>query len=184
MVFETKRLIIRKARPEKQDIDFFFAIWTNPKVMTFVGFPQGLRTTRDKIRRQISDWGNSAMDSKLVVELKETADLIGECKLGTPDDSGVSETDVKLLPQYWGKGYGTEIKRGLVDWLFSNTDCKVVRATPNQKNIASQKMQEAVGGRRIDEGVCKFPESMRDYTVDVPYYVYEVTRETWEQRNV
>ncbi len=182
MVFETERLIIRKARPDTRDIDLFFAIWTNPKVMAFVGFPQGLRITKDRIRRQISDWDNSPIDSKLVVEMKDTGDLIGECKLGRPDDSGVSETDVKLLPQYWGNGYGTEIKRGLVDWLFSNTDCKKVRATPNRKNIASQKMQEAVGAEQVGEGVFEFPESMRDYTVDVPHYIYEVTRETWERR--
>jgi RimJ/RimL family protein N-acetyltransferase len=102
--------------------------------------------------------------------------------LGIADDSGVSETDVKLLPQYWGKGYGTEIKRALVDWLFTNTDCRIIRATPNRNNIPSQKMQEAVGGRRVGEGVCEFPESMRDHTVDVPYYIYEVTRKTWERR--
>ena len=182
MVFETERLIVRKARPDTQDIEFFFAIWTNPKVMTMVGFPQGLRITRGQIAKQISSQSNSVMDDKLLVELKDSGDLIGECKLGTPDDSGVSETDIKLLPRYWGKGYGTEIKRGLVNWLFSNTDCKIVRATPNRKNIASQIMQEAVGGRRVGEGVFEFPQSMRDYTVDVPYYVYEISRDTWERR--
>lgn len=184
MVFETERLIIRKARPDTKDVDFFFAIWTNPEVMTMVGFPNGLSITRDQIAKQISSQSSSVMDYKLVVELKDTGDLIGECKLGTPDESGVSETDVKLLPQYWGNGYGTEIKRGLVNWLFSNTDCKIVRATPNRNNIASQKMQEAVGGRRVGEGVFEFPESTRDYTVDVPHYIYEVTRETWERRKV
>jgi hypothetical protein len=42
-------------------------------------------------------------------------------------------------------------------------------------------MQEAVGGRRIREGCYKFPESMKAYTIDVPYYEYIVFREDWER---
>jgi RimJ/RimL family protein N-acetyltransferase len=178
-VFETERLRIRKARLNDEDVNFFHNIWTNPAVMVLVGFPEGLRITREDIRASIRDQDGTEYDKKLVVELKETSKAIGECKLGTPDERDVSETDVKLLPEYWGKGFGTEIKRGLVNYLFENTDCKSIKATPNKNNIASQKMQEAVGGRRVGEGVFEFPEEMKDYTIDVPYYLYVVYKEDW-----
>jgi hypothetical protein len=49
-------------------------------------------------------------------------------------------------------------------------------------NVASIKMIEAAGGVRVGEAVYEFPESMRDYTTPVHYYVYRVHREGWEQR--
>ncbi|MBD3169530.1 MAG: GNAT family N-acetyltransferase [candidate division Zixibacteria bacterium] len=177
-VFETPRLIIRKST--SADVDFFYALWTNPRVMVNVGFPQGLRVTREEVFNQLENQSSTEYDSRLVAEKKDTGEKIGECKLGTPDDEGFSETDVKLFPEFWARGYGTEIKRGLVNYLFRNTDCRGVVATPNKSNIASQKMQEAVGGVRVDEGVFEFPEKMREYTVDVAYLKYVVYREKWD----
>ena len=42
ILFETERLIIRRAEPEDRDIDFFLRLWNDPQVMKFVGFPFGL----------------------------------------------------------------------------------------------------------------------------------------------
>jgi RimJ/RimL family protein N-acetyltransferase len=111
---------------------------------------------------------------------KEDNTPIGECKLGLTDENGVSETDVKILPEYWGHRYGVEIKSALLDYLFTHTDCVAVRATPNKNNMASINMQEAVGGKCIGEDICVFPEKMRSFTIDVPHYIYMVYREDWE----
>lgn len=180
-VIETKRLIIRKAEPSEADIEMYFNLWTNPLVMTNVGFPTGLKISREKIANQIADQSPSEYDSLLVVVLKDAGVPIGECRLYRPDDKGISRTDVKLLPEHWGNAYGVEIKRALVDYLFSHTECVAVKANPNKNNIASQRMQEAVGGKRVGEDVHRFPEHMRDYTCDVHYYVYMVFRSDWEQ---
>ncbi len=181
MIFETPRLLVRKAIISTEDVELFYRLWTDPRVMTMVGFPQGLRITRDDIRRKIASEDKTAFDKKLIVVLKASSRAIGECKLGRPGDDGISETDVKLLPQFWNHGYGTEIKRGLVDYLFRHTDCRAIQATPNRNNPASQKMQEAVGGRKVGEGIFRFPEAQRAFTCDVPYYIYHVYREDWER---
>lgn len=182
IVIETARLTVRRATASDADVDFYHRIWTNPDVMKFVGYPNGLRITRDDIRVHIEKEKDGEFDTWLVVELKQAAAPIGECKLGAPDEDGISETDVKLLPHYWGQGYGTEIQRALVEYLFTHTACRAVKATPNKENIASQKMQEAVGGRRVGEAVYRFPEDLRDFTCPVPHYIYMVFREDWERR--
>ena len=178
VVFETTRLVIRKAIVA--DVDLYLALWNDPRVMTNVGFPQGLRISPEKIEEQMQRQSASEFNRLLVVQLKATGVAIGECKLGPPDEGGVAETDVKLLPAFWGHRYGIETKRGLVNYLFSHTDCDSVQATPNIDNIASIKMQEAVGGVRVDEGTYHFPESMRDFTAPVHHYVYRVYRMDWE----
>ena len=182
VVFKTARLLIRKATVSDDDIAFFYDLWTNPKVMSMVGFPHGLKITKQQIHDNIAAEGKTEYEGKLLVVFKESGLPIGECKLGPPDETGISETDVKLLPLYWGQGFGTELKHGLVNYLFCNTDCKAVLATPNKLNVTSQKMQEAVGGKKIREGIYRFPKEMRDYTTDVPHFVYMVFREDWQQQ--
>ena len=176
-IFETERLVVRQATIE--DTDHYFELWTHPKVMKFVGFPKGLKITKEEIQKQLNQTKGKILDCRLVVIRKEDGKRIGECKLGSPKEEGISETDVKLLPQYWGHGYGKEVKRSLVDWLFNNTECKGVKATPNKLNIASQKMQESVGARLVGETVFRFPESMKDFTEDVHSLTYIVYKDDW-----
>jgi epoxyqueuosine reductase len=157
----------------------FHDLWTDPRVMANVGFPHGLRITRDDISRRIAKQGESEFDRLLVVALKATGQALGECMMHPPDEKGIASTDVKLLPAFWGNGYGVEVKRGLLAHLFEHTDCVAVDATPNVENAASIRMQEAVGGVRIGEAVSEFPESMRDFTTPVRHYIYRVERERW-----
>lgn len=180
-VFETERLIIRTSSVE--DVPVHFALWTNPDIMKNMGFPKGIAITRAELATKIEGQeARGAYGRMLVAELKSTGETIGECKLYLPNEEGISETDVKLLPQYWGHKYGVEVKQGLVDYLFSHTDCDAVQGTPNVANIASIKMQEAVGAVRVDERVYELPEGERKDRCSVHHYVYRVFRSVWEQR--
>lgn len=181
-VITTERLTIRRANPDK-DSDFYYQLWTNPWVMFHVGYPDGLPITRDEIPPILARDDNAPLDCNLVVEITETKQVIGEAKLGSADSDGIAHTDIKLLPQHWSKGYGTEIKRALLGWLFDNTDCKAVRATPNVENEASIKMQKRVGGRKVGEGTYEFPEHLKSKTRPVKHYIFEVTREDWLKTN-
>ena len=180
VIFETARLVIRKATAAPEDVEFLYFLWNDSRVMVMVGFPKGLRISREEVQKILERAADTEYDRCLLVELKGNGLIIGECKLGAPDEDGVAHTDVKLMPEHWGNAYGKEIKQGLVDYLFTHTDCRAIKATPNQRNLASQKMQEAVGGKRVGEGVHRFPEDKRDWTCDVPHYVYMVFREDWD----
>jgi RimJ/RimL family protein N-acetyltransferase len=177
----TTRLVIRRAVPNPQDIALLLAIWTNPAVMANVGFPLGLKTDAAAIERQLRRQKAGEFDCVLIATLWATTEPIGECKLGSPDSTGIAHTDIKLLPKFWGNGYGREIKLALLGYLFTHTACTQVRATPNRGNVASIRMQESVGGRRTGEGVYRFPEKMRAFTAEVPYFEYTVFRDDWSR---
>lgn len=132
IVFETERLIIQRAENLPRHIELYYNPWNNSEVMRNVGFPDGLRISREEISDLIGKKNKRILNALLIVFRKEDNRPIGECKLGQPDDNGIAETDIKLLPEFWGNGYGTEIKRGLVSFLFENTDCETVKATPNK----------------------------------------------------
>jgi RimJ/RimL family protein N-acetyltransferase len=74
-----------------------------------------------------------------------------------------------------------EIKQALVDYLFTHTTCLAVEGTPNVANVASIKMQEAVGAVRVGEETHRFPESMAETTAPVHHYIYHVLRPDWER---
>jgi len=177
LVFETRRLQVYVARPD--DVELFYCLWTDPRVMRNVGFPQGLPITKEEIVEQLQGQVGRVFDVRLVVQRRYSGISIGECKLGNPNKEGLSTTDVKLLPAYWGNKYGVEIKKALVDYLFTYTTCTVVEATPNVENIASIKMQEAVGGIRVGEATFPVSESKRGYATPVHHYIYRVYRENW-----
>ena len=179
-ILETERLVVRSATVE--DMDLYYALWNDPRVMVHVGFPQGLRITRSKLEEILSEQEGSEFERLLVVELKATGQAIGECKLGCPDEEGIADLDCKLLPEFWGRKYGAEVWLALVAYEFAHTDCITVQATPNVDNIASIKMQEGAGAVRVGEGVYEFPESMRDYTTPVHHYFYRVDRADWERK--
>jgi [ribosomal protein S5]-alanine N-acetyltransferase len=179
VILETARLTVRYAT--QGDVELFYSLWTNPVVMRYVGFPCGLPVTRRELKQRLSPQAESEFERLLVVELKATGQAIGECKLSNPDEEGIAEPDVKLLPQFWGHKYGVEVWQGLVDYQFTHTDCRLVQATPNVNNTASIKMQETVGGVRTGEGVYQFPESMQGYTAAVRHYIYRVRRADWER---
>ena len=77
MIFETERLVVRLATVD--DVDLIYELWTDPRVMTNVGFPTGLRITRDKVRDDVAGRGASEFDQLLIVELKATGRAIGQC---------------------------------------------------------------------------------------------------------
>jgi len=179
VVFETKRIAVCQATVE--DVEIFYRLWTDPQIMSNVDYPNGLPITREDIKYQISEGGTSEFQQLLIVAIKSTGQAIGECKLHWPDPDGIATTDVKLLPEFWGNKYGVEVKRGLLDYLFTHTECLAVDASPNVGNIASIKMQEAVGGVCIGESIYEFPESKRKVTSPVHHYIYRVSRTDWQK---
>ena len=182
-LLETPRLRIRLAAPP--DAPLFGALWSDPRVMTAVGFPQGLRTTEETIARRIDREGADPdappFERLLVVSRAADRVPLGECHLHAPDEAGIASTDVKLLPQHQGLGHGPEVKLALLRYLFEHTDCRAVEATPNRDNRASIRMQASVGGELVGEGTST-PSGGPDLpTVPVSYLVYRVTRERWER---
>ena len=51
LVFETERLLVFVATPD--DATMFFKLWTDPRVMSNVGFPQGLPIMFEEIVQQL-----------------------------------------------------------------------------------------------------------------------------------
>jgi ribosomal-protein-alanine N-acetyltransferase len=179
LILQTERLGVRLATPA--DADFYYALWTDPQVMRYVGFPQGLPIAREELVSRLSGQSGDVFGRLAVVQLKGAHGIvIGECMLQRPDALGVVGPDLKLCPAYWGQGYGREVWRALVDYHFAHTDCDAIETTPHVENARAIRLYESVGASRVGEDLYEFPEAMRAYTASVPCYIYRLTRTVWE----
>jgi RimJ/RimL family protein N-acetyltransferase len=180
VLFATQRLAVRLA--EVDDAAFIHALWTSPAVMRYVGFPRGLDISIDDVRRQIEETNDADFGSRLVVEDLRTRASVGQTKLGVPDEDGICEPDIKLHPNVWGRGYGTELWNALIDYAFEHSDARIVQGTPNRDNTASVRMQIGAGMRTVDEGVFDGHLKKVPGAIPVPYLKLQITRREWSAR--
>lgn len=177
-VFTTARLDVRVATAA--DVALFLALWNDPATMAPVGFPAGLRMSRaDILKRLARRPATAPLDTLLVAVERTTGEAVGECFMHRPTDDGIADTDIKLLPAFRGRGFGTEIKRGLVRYLFNNTAAIAVQATPNMTNAGSIRMQEKIGGVRVGEIETTFPPALAARLPTQPgrHHVYHIYRD-------
>ncbi len=66
----------------------------------------------------------------------------------TMDKGGIAEIGYLLLPDYWGKGYGTLIAKELINICFNELKLHKITASCNIENIGSWKIMEKVGMKR------------------------------------
>lgn len=101
----------------------------------------------------------------------ETNQLIGFC--GFVRDGEQLEIGWRLDPQYWQQGIGHETARHVIDWAFRLKNANIIFAKMHVLNIASQKLAESVGMRRVGRvPVAEFDD-----------FRYEITAECWQQSN-
>ena len=178
VILRTERLSVEAPLPG--DASFFISLWRDSRVMAHVGFPRGLVCDEGKTARRISEENGkeSIFGRPLLIRLAADNRPAGECFMSLPDEEGLSETDVKLLPRFWGEGYGTEIKKSLTEYIFAHTEARGVKATPNISNTASIRMQEKCGGVCLGQGLYKPGDKQKEEqgACDVPYLLYVIYR--------
>ena len=148
---------------EKDDLPFLIKLWCNPRVMQYADeFPyfRGWSKSDDldcawmKYEEMRRERGNNYM--QLVIQLKDGTPIgesffttpsgrkfLGRWKL--PENVLCFVADIKLVPDYWGQGLGTEGMRKVVAYVFTHTDCSIFVVPPDRDNPAAKRVYEKAG---------------------------------------
>jgi RimJ/RimL family protein N-acetyltransferase len=78
---------------------------------------------------------------------------------------------------YRRRGYASEAARALISAIFANSGVAAVSARAQTRNIASQRVLEASGMRRVGRGRVKSVQLGRY----VPVLIYRLERDAWAQ---
>ncbi len=136
-------LCIRNA--EEKDCKQLATWWNDGSVMAHAGFPNGLGTTAEKIKEQIS---NDSDDTRrrLIIEYRETS--IGEMSFYVYEGKKV-EIGIKICnSDFQGKGLGRVILSMLIEKLFS-MGYELIFLDTNLKNTRAQHVYELLGFKKI-----------------------------------
>jgi len=120
-IFETERLVIKSL--EKDDFLVFVELLSDPKIIDPI--PQPRFTERDILDR--FNRNLNIIDSVLNMEKcvcgifeKGNSEMIGLCLFLTNNENE-KELGYRFTVKNWGKGYGTETTRGMINYYFNNS---------------------------------------------------------------
>lgn len=161
-MIETKRLLIRPFQEEDAEIFFKLNQDKGFHLYSITSYLQtDLASTREWIKKHPFKYG---------VWEKETGDLIGMGGL-TPwiwEEEELIDITYRFRESAWGKGYGSEVARALVDYGFNKLGLTQITATITPDNMGSKKIVEKLG--------MKFDK--RILLLGVPTELYRLTLKT------
>ena len=116
-LFETIRLRVRHFT--KYDLDDFYDMQRNPAVMKFVKPPLTYEQTVEELDRFIGYYARRDLLYRIWAVVDQSADsLVGLGGVYLNDQQEL-EIAYRLREKHWGRGYGREVARGLIDYCFT-----------------------------------------------------------------
>jgi ribosomal-protein-alanine N-acetyltransferase len=101
------------------------------------------------IARDSERASSGAEPTRLIVHTTDRT-IIGETGFhGPPDGSGTVEVGYSIIPAYRGQGFASEATRALIDRALSRPGIRRIVAACLDDNLASLKVLEKLGMRRV-----------------------------------
>ncbi len=178
---ETERLIFRRFTAD--DVDLIAGLDADPAVMRYI--TGGRSTPRDEIRDDylpawLSYYERGDRYGFWAAIEKPTGAFLGWFHLRPQPDDPDDEPELgyRLIASAWGRGYATEGSRALIRRAFADFGVRRVYATTMVANVASWRVMERAGLRRVRVLHQPWPDRIEgEEQGDVEY---ELTRDEWE----
>lgn len=134
------RIYLEEMQPH--DFEAFYAMVSNEKIMARI--TERALTREEALRKFNELLRNSdlheSFGSYMVLD-RSSSRLLGSAKLEiTPENQQEAELGFMLLPEFWGKGYGTEIAEILMEIAIKDPQLRRVYANIDPDNKASRKI--------------------------------------------
>ena len=127
----------------KNDLDNVILLWNNGEVMQFVGFPEGLGITEDKME----SWFEWVIKKPQRCHYSIYENEIGYCgeSFYNVDGKGAAALDTKLLSDSRGKGIGYKALEFAIERAFDEGKAKLVYVVPSPHNKKACQLYEKLG---------------------------------------
>ena len=180
---ETPRLLLRGFNEDDFEAVHNYASSAENTAYMLFG-PNSEDDTRAFIKRAMATAAKEPLTNySFAVVLKETGNLIGACDLSLQGDS--PEVGWILHKNHWGKGYGTEMGRALLELGFAGHNLHRIVALCDMENVGSSRIMEKLGMRR--EGMFREYRRARDNSGKLyrDELSYAILKDEWEaQREI
>ncbi|MGH2553691.1 MAG: GNAT family N-acetyltransferase [Chitinophagaceae bacterium] len=149
IIFETKRLIVR--RFTDHDKDNFFLLSGNASVMQYIR-PVNTKEESDKfLLENIDAYAKNPCGGRWAVLEKLNQKFGGSFAIiPMPSHPDRTQLGYSLLPENWGRGFATELTRAGLDYFMKNYIADEIYGVTEIPNTASQKVLLKAGFRQVD----------------------------------
>ena len=138
---------------EQSDYELAKELWGNDEVAKYIS--ANSHFTDEEIAKRLE----KELDNKKKynvqywpIFLSETKEFVGCCGLRPYDlEKSIYEIGIHILPQYLGKGIGSEALNTVIEYAFKELKVENLFAGRNPKNNASKKMLTKVGFKFVRE---------------------------------
>ncbi|WP_247233390.1 GNAT family N-acetyltransferase [Telluribacter sp. SYSU D00476] len=137
---ETERLILRNYT--KEDLPYVHSLRAEPLVWKYstITTTSSLADARVYLEDVLDKYAHHACGFQALFD-KSTGQYIGEAGVMAFNTAGRKAViGYNLLPDFWHKGYATEIVNALVVYLFGKIHVERVEALAVESNVASRKV--------------------------------------------
>ena len=140
---ETERLVLKKiVDADKERLVSLIGDFQVSKNLSKVPYPYTLDDA--------DEWLERSHNQKFNLNIFLNDDLIGGVGL-TPAEDDFYELGYWLGVDYWGQGYATESVMEFLNYTKSNSPCEKLKANVFKENIASTKVLEKNGFKRVED---------------------------------
>jgi len=148
--FETERMQVCHLTPD--DIEDLYALCSDPLAMQYMGDGELLTHEQcvewiDICQKKYRERGYGTSG----VYDKTTGEFMGFCGVVRAPDNDFDEIIYALNQPYWGRGYATEVARGMLDYVFEVSELDEIYATIHENNLISQKMMPKLGMTFVED---------------------------------
>jgi RimJ/RimL family protein N-acetyltransferase len=132
-------------RTSEEDLSDLMALWNDGRVMSWVGFPDGLGYDLEKM----VDWFRSLQADPSrhhFVVYAEGVGFCGEVYYAMDEKHRRASLDIKFRPEAQGQGLATDALNTLIRFVFdSEPDADAVWTEPSEWNAAARSLYERCG---------------------------------------
>ena len=150
-VLETGRLLLRA--PALADAPAIAALANNRKVAEMTSsMPYPYRV--EDAEAWISGKADQAPGVAFAIFEKKNGAFVGICSYEWREET-IPEIGYWAGEPFWGRGYGTEAVRAMIDHAFTATNLEALAASCRVTNVASRRVLEKCGFQWTGAGLCR-----------------------------
>ena len=158
------------------DLDLLVRLNADPRVMRYVGGTKDRDKTEQMLATRVLEYyeRNPGLGIWATVE-RATGACVGLHLLNHIQGESFIQVGYLLLPEFWGRGYATEMAAALVRYGFVDLRLPQVVAITNLDHVVSQRVLEKAGLERNGERAFPHPA----YASQGPLAWFERGRDDW-----
>lgn len=147
-MFESTRLVYRTL--DETDFDLFYELNSDEEVMKYAYLDRlcSRENAIEAFKNVLFNQKAHDKGTQYVASLKVTNEPIGLVDYDVilnHSKGGIFEIGYFIKPRYWGQGFGTEMGKALINYLFNNFNIHKVIASCNSKNRKSEDIMKKLG---------------------------------------